>query len=545
MIRPVISKHFLFSVALLLALQMPLSLSAQDTDSLVLKLAGTKEDTSRVNLLLKLVSVYRNSDPQKTELYLSRALALSEEKNFDKGIAYSNFYFAVLFRKFDLMLSEQFIEKALEKALKINDKNLLAQVYNYYGLTLGDQGKYEESSRFFTKALVSAISSPNKYDSLCARYTQNIGTNFAKQNKYTLARQCFNNAIAIAGQSGSQELLVTPYNNIGLTYLRENNLELGYKYYMMSLNLALKHDYKRFLPVIYNNLSDFFLRTKDTVKAIEYSKKAVEVAQVTMNRMEKIKALDFLYVIYKSQGNLQKTVEYLEQYKALEDTISSNNQKSKFNLMEARFKYQTELNAGELKMEKQRIVLIFIFVLFILSIILILILFYYQKSKNRQKQDMVEMLQQKNVILEQQITIKAKELTNNILLLSNKNELLTSVIAQLKQIELHTTGEVNRQTHSLITDLQFNISNNIWDIFEKEFLEVHPGFFDKLNNRFPDLTQKDKRLCSLISLNLNTKEISEITHLNIDTVEKARTRLRRKFNLTNTETTLSVFLSQF
>lgn len=158
---------------------------------------------------------------------------------------------------------------------------------------------------------------------------------------------------------------------------------------------------------------------------------------------------------------------------------------------------------------------------------------------------MVEMLQQKNVILEQQITIKAKELTNNMLLLSNKNELLTSVIAQLKKIELHTTGEVSRQTHSLITDLQFNISNNIWDIFEKEFLAVHPGFFDRLNSQFPDLTPKDKRLCSLISLNLNTKEISEITHLNIDTVEKARTRLRRKFNLTNTETSLSVFLSQF
>jgi hypothetical protein len=88
---------FLLAVVLLLAIIMPLSLPGQNTDSLVLKLAGTKEDTSRVNLLLKLVSVYRNSDPKKTELYLSRALALSEEKNFDKGIAYSNFYFAVLF----------------------------------------------------------------------------------------------------------------------------------------------------------------------------------------------------------------------------------------------------------------------------------------------------------------------------------------------------------------------------------------------------------------------------------------------------------------
>lgn len=158
---------------------------------------------------------------------------------------------------------------------------------------------------------------------------------------------------------------------------------------------------------------------------------------------------------------------------------------------------------------------------------------------------MVECLQQENIILEQQITIKAKELTSNLLLLTNKNELVTSIIDQLKKFEIHTAGHVRQEIRSLIADLKYNINSNIWDVFEKEFLEVHPGFFDKLNTHYPDLTQKDKRLCAFIKLNLNTKEISEITHVNIDTVEKARTRLRKKFNLTKTGTSLSSFFAQF
>ncbi len=532
-------------ITLLLLVFNSLKTNAQNTDSLVLSIVTAKEDTVRVNLLLKLANIYRNTDPQKTELYLSRALALAEEKKYDKGIAYSNFYYAVLFRNFDRMLSEQSIEKALEKALIIKDKNLLAQIYNYYGLTLGEQGKYEESSKFFNKALVSVLSSPYKNDSLCARYTQNIGTNFAKQGKYPLARQCFNNAIAIAEKTGSKELLVMPYMNIGLTYLREGNMELGYKYFMICLTMALNHNYKRFLPVIHNNLSAYFLLQHDTIRAIEHAEKAYRYAGDNMNRTEKSNALHNLYEIYKTQGDLKRTISYLEQYKAIEDTIALNNQRSKFNLMEARLKYQTELNAGQIKLQQQRMIFLFFGVIFVLILTLIMILLYYQRIKNRQKQDIVIKLQQKNLILEQEITIKAKELTNNILRLSNKNELLTSVIHRLKQIELHTSGEVSRQTHTLITDLQFNVNNNIWEIFEKEFLDVHPGFFDNLQKDFPDLTPKDKRLCALISLNLNTKEISEITHLNIDTIEKARTRLRRKFNLTNTETSLSVFLSQF
>ncbi len=44
---------------------------------------------------------------------------------------------------------------------------------------------------------------------------------------------------------------------------------------------------------------------------------------------------------------------------------------------------------------------------------------------------------------------------------------------------------------------------------------------------------------------MSTKEISELTGQKVESLEKARTRLRKKLNLTNTNVNLISFVSQF
>jgi DNA-binding CsgD family transcriptional regulator len=94
----------------------------------------------------------------------------------------------------------------------------------------------------------------------------------------------------------------------------------------------------------------------------------------------------------------------------------------------------------------------------------------------------------------------------------------------------------------VLLNLRSNIDKNIWNVFEERFSDVHQNFFVTLQNRFPSLTGKERKLCALLRLNLTTKEIAAITHQNINAVEVARTRLRKKLNLSNTDVQLSSFL---
>ena len=61
----------------------------------------------------------------------------------------------------------------------------------------------------------------------------------------------------------------------------------------------------------------------------------------------------------------------------------------------------------------------------------------------------------------------------------------------------------------------------------------------------PNLTKNERKLCTLIHMNLSTKEIANITHQSIGSINVARSRLRQKFGLTDSEISFIVFLDKF
>ncbi len=70
---------------------------------------------------------------------------------------------------------------------------------------------------------------------------------------------------------------------------------------------------------------------------------------------------------------------------------------------------------------------------------------------------------------------------------------------------------------------------------------MHPNFYRSLEQQYPDLTARDKRLCGLLYLGLSSREIASITYRELRSVESARNRLRKKLNLDLT-TDLTEFL---
>ena len=73
---------------------------------------------------------------------------------------------------------------------------------------------------------------------------------------------------------------------------------------------------------------------------------------------------------------------------------------------------------------------------------------------------------------------------------------------------------------NLRTDMD---SRHLRKIVEK----IHPGFF----SRFPGLTQSEIRLLALTKLNLSTKEMAEILHIEPNSVRRLRNRIRQKYGL--------------
>ena len=84
-----------------------------------------------------------------------------------------------------------------------------------------------------------------------------------------------------------------------------------------------------------------------------------------------------------------------------------------------------------------------------------------------------------------------------------------------------------------------------WAEVEKTMASNNDNFFDNLLKEYPNLTKNERKLCTLIHMNLSTKEIANITHQSIGSINVARSRLRQKFGLTDSETSLIAFLDKF
>lgn len=144
-------------------------------------------------------------------------------------------------------------------------------------------------------------------------------------------------------------------------------------------------------------------------------------------------------------------------------------------------------------------------------------------------------------VLKTQIDEKNRELTSKAIAISQKEEAIKDVISQLNNLNYKEFEE--NPVRSVISRLRSNLSQNNWEEFDVLFRQVHPDFYNSLNQKYPGLSLNDKKICAFLKLNLSTKEICEITGKSINSIDVARYRLRQKMHLKSDENLASIISS--
>ena len=156
-----------------------------------------------------------------------------------------------------------------------------------------------------------------------------------------------------------------------------------------------------------------------------------------------------------------------------------------------------------------------------------------------------ESISLQNQKIELELDQKNKELTSNVLHLSNLNEFINSISEKLAEEKKNFKPENIKTINRIIKNIQTNTDDNIWKEFELRFEQVHSGFYENIQKEFPKLTPNEKKLCAFLKLNMTSKDISGITGQSVHSIEVARTRLRKKLGLSNKEETLIEFLEKY
>jgi PAS domain S-box-containing protein len=148
--------------------------------------------------------------------------------------------------------------------------------------------------------------------------------------------------------------------------------------------------------------------------------------------------------------------------------------------------------------------------------------------------------QERNRIFEELVS-NQKALAASTLKLIQNSERDANTLKQLAEIEKNTNEDGRKIIKKLISDYKLASFNSNWNEFEILFEKVHYFFYEKLNAKFPNLTANERKMCAFLKLNMNNKDISQITFQSDDALKKARLRLRQKLGI-DRETNLVAFL---
>lgn len=149
----------------------------------------------------------------------------------------------------------------------------------------------------------------------------------------------------------------------------------------------------------------------------------------------------------------------------------------------------------------------------------------------------IKVIQNENANLHKRLEIKRKDLINNALWIGQQRDFLEDIYSDIH--ELRGLDEI-----TTIKEGIFSIEKKIMEkkAFSHEMNELysqveilHKDYSVILHERFPDLTEQERRLATLLRLGFSTKELASIMSITPKSVEVCRYRLRKKMNLKRDE----------
>lgn len=435
-------------------------------------------------------------------------------------------------------------------ALKYAKNRPKETIYNNIGLVYLNEAKYDDALTYFTKSLEIKQNTGNQLG--IAISFNNIGEVYMTMKKFDIAAVYFEKSYAISNEIDDKEGMVFCLNNFGEIRKSNNELDSSIVFFNQALILS-KQINNQFLTAqsLYNIGHAYFIK-KDYSMARFYLLECYSISEALGILPEIEKSSAVLSEIYRRENNYELSHKYLNINKIATDSlIRSESEKQilklkldyQYKLKEEESKRLLELRQHEYKRAKFNLTTI----IFVLTILLLLVVFLFIRIKLRHRINRVEKekIELKKQSLEKELEFKNKEIIEKVLKIIERNELIENTVKRLREFSFSLPSNKRAEVNLINKELKSMEMKNQWTEFHHYFTIIYSKFFENLEKDYPGLTSNEKRLCAYLKLNMTTKDIATLTFQNFKSIEVARTRLRKRLDLTNKDIGFQEFFSKY
>jgi len=146
----------------------------------------------------------------------------------------------------------------------------------------------------------------------------------------------------------------------------------------------------------------------------------------------------------------------------------------------------------------------------------------------------------------QEIKEKDRQLMDKTLIHVKNNEFNSDLIGHLQPLlEIcKDNQEAIQLLENSIASIEQKIKEDSWKSFEVAFQNIHGDFTKNLLLKHPNLTKGELRLCTLLKLDMNTKDIASMLFQSPESLKVSRSRLRTRLGMLE-EDSFHSYLSKF
>ena len=477
------------------------------------------------------------------KLYLSYAEKISLEKSYYNVLIVNYSLRGKIYSELGcLKLQADELLEVLEFAEQTQDKELqfIANIYlgNLYSLFMD----FEHAKIYYNNLLKSSLD-----DSLyIAVGYQSIANIYEIEYDYSLALLYTDSALSFFPRQDVQSISKCKLMRISFL-LNTGNKHIAEKEFgEMSIDDVVEYEYKWYYGVVEIELAYY----------TEHYKAVVDKTSVILEKFEKnkyldnyimerlmLKDIDALYKLRRSDEAMQM----LKHYNHYRDEAIKNHNSDYVNELNYKFKSVkkeneiVQLKNHNLELNTQNRIKrwsIYFGVVMLIIILLILFLMYYRKRMLEQKVLIIE-LERKT--LEEDLKSINSNIISKTILTTKSNAYLGKLIKELKEIKKNVSEENKSIVQSSLKKLQKFHKGIKTEELDLQLRNANKDFFEKLLSINDSFTQSDLNMCVYLKMNLQSKEICEITNQSYRTVEGVRSRIRQKLKL-NSEDNLVKYL---
>ena len=450
--------------------------------------------------------------------------------------------------------------QALDIALRSEDYNqagyicsYMGDLYDFEGNYLLGKDKYKEAESYFRKA-------GNMRSSAFA--LRDVGRMYAFSDSLDIALIFLLKADTIIVEVGDSSDIGTIYNGIGNIYNMLGNKELAKLYLWKNVNMSDFDD-----APSYRTLAGIYIEEGDFKNA----RICLEKASVpSFNDMTRFSVLYGYSLLEKAEGNWEKAWFYLDEYNSASDSILTiRNRENRIKIEKEYEHLKISLENMRLKSDKQKY-----FIYWVISVSILLILLWVfqiridRKNKRLLKQE-IDLSNKSNELFRLRDNLRNKQdrLEALSIQLSEKNEKLNELDSREKLEKEYEQIKKEEETlvlriaerrkdlflSSAIAKKVIKLSQKVvpgatksplserdWQNIITQVNEVYAFLADRLAAF--NLSAAELRYCYLSLLGLDSIGESILLHIQPDSVNKRRQRVRQRLGIIAKELDLCAYL---